>query len=659
MSAQVLIQVLGGFRLTVGGRAVTSLPRKAQALLAYLAMQDGRPVTRETVSDLLWTDRGVEQARGSLREELRKLRRAMPGAIDDDPRMLSFVPDMVETDVGRFRVLVRGRDRVDLAEAAQTYEGGLLDRFPPVGGDFDDWLRTSRDTLNDQAIEVMRRLVDACLAAGDMHPAVLVAERMVALDLLREDSHRRLMEVYLAAGRRPDGLRQYDICEEVLRRELDVEPSEETKALRLRIQKQIYGGGLTEPAKQTSATRQSFQPDFGPPRVAVMPLAQIGSESVPAHLSDGLIEDVISQLAGLRDLRVISYGSTAGFRSSPLDIREIGHRLDARYVVRGSIRRSGSRIRIMTELADVESEQVCWSRHHDADLSISFEDQDRIVGQIVHTLAPRVVESELMRIRGKRTEDLSVYEKVLIARDHLSQLNQDNFQKAKLILDEVIAQEPTWGEAYALAADWHGLVLGEGWSLDRAYHLGEVDRLSTKALTLDRDNLRALTFYGHRRSLHHRDYDTALGLFRRALDVAPGSAITWLWSSYTHSYIGDGPEAIRRAEQALTLSPCDRSAHWYYSGLCIAHYTNGTHDAAIEWGRKALAEPIVWRSAPYWVAASLSAAGRQGEARDVVSKAQETWPRRTVSDAVAASPYRDEARRLRYGKDLTAAGMPV
>lgn len=143
MTTPVLIRLLGGFRLSVAGREVTSLPRKAQALLGYLAMQDGRPVTRETVSDLLWTDRGAEQARHSLRQTLLVLRRALRDAGDDvianNPSTLAFVPGMVETDVGRFRLLARSSDRAALAEASEIYAGSLLDRFPPVGGDFDDW----------------------------------------------------------------------------------------------------------------------------------------------------------------------------------------------------------------------------------------------------------------------------------------------------------------------------------------------------------------------------------------------------------------------------------------------------------------------------------------------------------------------------------------
>lgn len=610
MTSPVLIRLLGGFRLSMAGREVTSLPRKAQALLAYLAMQDGRPVSRETVSDLLWTDRGARQAKHSLRQTLLVTRQALrdTGAevIDTPLRMVAFVPGIVETDVERFRLLARASDRASLAEAAEVYAGALLNRFEPVSGDFDDWLVTARAEVTDAAIDVLHRLTDACLAEGDVHPAVLAAERMLALDLLREDSHRLLMEVYLRAGRRADAIRQYDACVEVLRRELDVGPSEETTEV---VREMRRGTGYSDDADPVPIPQPS--PGFGervfdgPPRIAVLPLIQRGSDLIPDHISDGLVEDIVRQLAGLREVSVISHGSTVRFQGGAQNIEEIGRSLDVRYAVRGSIRRSGSAMRITAELTEIPTSRIIWARAYDSSLDLSFDEQDRIVSQIVHTLSPRIVETELLRIRGKRTENMSIYERTLLARSYLLKLGGENFLRAKLIMDDVIQEEPNWGEAYALAADCHGLLLAEGWSGSRDYHVTAIERLSREALALDRDNVRALTYYGHRKTIFHRDHDSAKELFRRALEVAPGSAEAWLWSSYTHSYSGEAADAVRRGERALHLSPSDRKAYWFYIGLCIAHYTAKEYDAAVDWGRRALAEPAVGRTGRIWIAASL------------------------------------------------------
>ena len=386
-SPLVSLTLLGGFTLRVGGREVASIPRKARALLAYLSLQDGKPVSRETISDLLWTDRGVDQARLSLRQTLLVLRRELRDAGEDlirsEDGVLSFRPDAVATDVGRFRVLARSRERADLAEAAELYAGPFLARFQPVAADFDDWVDRTRGEIAEVSLDVLGRLADCCLAAEDAHAAVLTTERMLAIDPLREDVHRRLIEAYARVGRRADAIRQYNACVEMLRRDLDVGPSAETEALIGRVRGNLATASETPPTTTTSMARYD-----APPAIAVLPFQLFEGAPLPSHLTDGLVADIICQLVGLRELSVISHGSTLGFRDGPFDPREVGSSLGARYVVRGSIRHSGTNIRIATELVDVGSGRAIWARTNDAAATIGFADQDRIVGQIVNTLVP-------------------------------------------------------------------------------------------------------------------------------------------------------------------------------------------------------------------------------------------------------------------------------
>jgi adenylate cyclase len=395
-----------------------------------------------------------------------------------------------------------------------------------------------------------------------------------------------------------------------------------------------------------------------PPRLAVLPFEQFDQDPIPKHVSDGLVADIICQLAGLRDLAVVSHGSTIGLRGSGADPTRIGRQLQADYLVRGALRRVGARARLTTELVETGGSSIVWARAIDVDDLMSFDGQDRVVGQVVNTLAPRVREIELHRIRGKRPDSLTVYEKVLLARENILMLQPDAFAQAKLLLDQATAAEPDYAEAYALAADWHGLMVGQGWSADRKADVAAVDRLAQQALLLDGDNVRALVCYGHRKSLLHRDYPAALEMFRRALDAAPSSAHAWLKSSYTFAYIGEAGEAVRRAERAVELSPRDREPHLFYSALCVAHYTAGNFDTAACWGMQTLHEPTMLRATVGWTAASLAAAGRTRQARDLAAGARGHWPHRGVSDAVARHPYQDPAWRHRYGEHLLAAGFP-
>ena len=409
----------------------------------------------------------------------------------------------------------------------------------------------------------------------------------------------------------------------------------------------------------TSALGQVFpRPAGGPPLLAVLPFEQFDGDTLPWHVVDGMVTDIVCQIAGLRDMSVISHGSTSGFRGTVPDPRYIGRRLGAHYVVRGTFRHAGSRSRLITELTDVENGAVVWARSMEVKDLLAFENQDRVVGQILNTLAPRVQENELRRIRGKRPKSLSVYEKVLLARENMLMLRRDGFAQAKGLLDEVMSEEPGFAEAYALAADWHGLVVGQGWSSDRAADVAAVDDFARQALLLDGDNVRALVCYGHRKALLHRDYPAALEMFRRALDVAPSSAHAWLKSSYTFAYVGEANEAVRRADKALELSPCDREGHLFCSALCVAHYTAGNYGAAAEWGLRTLGEKTMLRSTAAWAAASLAAAGRLEEAQALSARTKEQWPHQHVHNAVARHPYQDPERRNRYGEHLLAAGFP-
>jgi DNA-binding SARP family transcriptional activator/TolB-like protein/Tfp pilus assembly protein PilF len=651
--ASMRLTLLGGFRLTLDGDEAPRLPRKTCALLAHLALAP-RKVTREAAGELLWSDRGAEQVRHSLRQALTELKRLIPAhaLIHAADGTLALAPE-VETDTAT--LLADAADIAALRRAAAAYAGPLLAGFAEVSADFDEWLTLTRARLEATALDLLARLADASAAAGDATAALAATERMFAIDPLREDTHRRLLEACAAAGRRSEALRHYAAIAELLRRELGISPSRETRELAQRLRREMDPLPEDALAPPTVPARPA---GVGPP-IAIMPYRQLGDEPVPRHLADGMVADIVCQLAGLRELSVISHGSTLGMRDPDLNPRAIGRALGARYVVQGALRRAGNQLRLTTELTEAETGLVLWARTHDAEATLTFADQDRIVAQLVHTLAPRVQQVELLRIRGKRPDSLDVYEKALVVREHLAELKRDGFAEARLLLDDIINQEPNYADAYALDANWHTLFLSQGWTSDRAASFREVDRLDRLALAHDPDNLRALVFHAHRQSLHHRDFATARRLFARALEIAPNAAAAWLWSSLTYSYVGDPQEAIARALRALALSPQDRDLKDFHGALQIAHYTAGDYESAVEWGRKALDQPSFLRVTPWWSAASFAAMGRTAEAREMVSLGLRMIPNRTVRDAVANCPYEEPYRRAAYGQHLLAAGMPA
>jgi DNA-binding SARP family transcriptional activator len=656
MRALIQIKLMGEFSLRIGDREPAVLPSKVQALVAYLALQTGGAVKREFVRELLWPERGEEQARHSLRQALFVLRRdgfAGEDCLQSRDDAISLPPESAVCDVRQLRTLIADETNASWQEIVSLYREPLLHGFPPVSPQFDDILNGMRQSLDADVLDALGRIADDAADGHDMEQCVAIAERMQAIDPLREDTHRRLIEGYAALGRRADAIRVHADAKALLRRELDVAPAPETEALIARVR--VDRIAVATPAHQPFPAASGFS---GPPRIAVLPLRQSEDQPLPGHLSDGIAADIITQLAGLRELTVISHGSTMGLRDPRMEPQAIGRKLNARYLVMGRVRRGGDRLRLTTELTEAETGQIIYSHTDDTGLALSFDDQDRIVARLVNALVPQVRETELRRIRGKRPNVLSVYEKVLLCREQIMLLDRHGIDQVKTLLDEVIQEDPGYGEAYALAADWHGIMVGEGWSADRAADIAAIERLSNTALNFDNCNLRALISYGYRRSIHHRDSPGAMRIFRQALDVAPCSANAWALSGLCYAFAGEAPEAVRRATRALELSPFDREAYKFYHALCVAHYTNGDYELAAEWGQRAISENTVWRATMGFTAASLSAIGRVRDAREITARIAAKWPARPISEIMKSLAYRDAERRRLYGEHLRAAGYP-
>ncbi|MGA3398185.1 MAG: BTAD domain-containing putative transcriptional regulator [Acetobacteraceae bacterium] len=657
----IQLSLLGGFRLRVEGRDVGSLPRKARALLAYLAVQDGKPVSREAMADLLWTDRGAEQARHSLRQTLLVLRRELGPVADtiirSDDHALAFLPTSVDVDVDRARSLADSSSLDDLTEAAGLFERPCLDRLPGIAAEFDDWLGRFRAQMSESASDVLARLVEAHLAAGNTVDAVRAAERMLTLDPLREDVHRRLMSIYARAGRRSDAVRQYNACIEMLRRELNVGPSPETEAL---LQSLRDGGrGTSEPYALSGARSHNTpyaQPAEGAPWIAVLPFRAIGPDPVPGYFATGLVEDIVCTLATLREPVVISANSTLVYQGQPIDLRSVGRELGVRYVVSGSIRRLGPSLRMVVELADAETRAVRWAETYDATERVLFDAQDSAVARIVNTLVPRLGAAELQRIRGKHADSLTAYDLVLQARELMFQLTRDASDRAGTLLRRAVEISPDYSAAHAAIAAWESLRVGQGWSDDPRRAAVLLDAAARDAIRLDAHNSQALALLGHSRTVMSREYAEAQALFEHALQAAPNDAAAWTWSSPTSAYLGDGADAVTRAETALRLSPRDPFAFRIHCFLSLAHYTNGSFEEAAHWGQISVQENPRYTAGLRAAAASLVAIGRKLEAREIGNSI------RVMEPSFRADPARllwcDQERREQYSQHLIEAGLP-
>lgn len=655
-SETIHVSLLGRFALRAGQRTIEGLPRKTRALLAYLAIEQGRHVSREMMADLLWTDRGPEQARHSLRQALLVLRRelGLHGAVIRLTRgMLSLDPS-VSCDAAILATHCRSERLGELEFVERLYQGRLLAGMPPVAAGFDAWLDAQRDAVEGSVLSALDRLAGMLAAIGHHERAVAVTERMVSLDPLREDLHRRLMITYAEAGRRGDALRHYEVCRQKLRQELDVSVSAETRALFQRLR-----GDENAADDDARARPAATVSSGGPPWLAVLPFRTLTPATMPAFFAEGMTEDIIVSIAALREPVVVAYGSTLAWCGKPADPREVGAMLGVRYVVSGTLRRAAGRVRVSVELAECDGGTILWAGYRDvAGGGDIFEAQDELTCQVVNAIVPALHAAELRRLSVKPPRNMTAYELVLQARELVYRLQRIDFERAGSLLRQAVAHDPGYANAWAMLAEWHSLRVGQGWSDAPAADTEAVDRCARNAVANDATNGRALAFHGHNHAFLRRDYDAALSLFDRALEASPNDAAAWTWSSPTLAYTGDGQAAVRHAERGMRLSPRDPFVFQSYAALCMAHYTDGNYEAAAHWGRLSIQEKPCYTSNLRFTAAALAASGRMIDARQLARRIIELQPGFRVRTLIDRHPYRDPERRRLLGQQLIAAGLP-
>lgn len=230
----VHLQLLGGFQLTIGpGEAVAMPTRKAQALIAYLAMRPGQRHSRDKLAALLWGDRGEPQARHSLRQTLLAIRKALPGnreLVYADATSIG-IDRSVEVDVARFEELAGGGGVAALRKAAALYHGPLLEGITINEEGFEDWLLIERERLRAACMEVLSTLLSHHANEGETELAIQSGVKLLALDPLQEAVHRKLMSLHMKLGRREAAIRQYQMCATLLERDLGIEPEMETRQI--------------------------------------------------------------------------------------------------------------------------------------------------------------------------------------------------------------------------------------------------------------------------------------------------------------------------------------------------------------------------------------------------------------------------------------------
>jgi TolB-like protein/DNA-binding winged helix-turn-helix (wHTH) protein/Tfp pilus assembly protein PilF len=565
------LMTFGGLDLqTADGESVHLSSKKAGALLVYLATCPGQPVSRAKIAGLLWADRGDEQARGSLRQTLSVLRKALNDADGEilvaSGEGVKIVGERLHSDVAAFDAALASGHRQDLERAAILYRGPFLDGFDIRTDPYEEWLSGERMRLAESAANAMFRIAAYSESDGDLDAALAANAKLLTIDPLREDAHRSVMRLHQQAGRFTDALRQYRICQSMLESELGIEPQEETRRLHeevLAYRKSASPGPADRDRKtapDTSVGRR--QQEAGKSSIAVLPFENMSGDPEQEYFADGMTEDIITELSRFRDLFVIARNSTFVYKGRAVDTRTVAEELGIRYVLEGSIRRNADRIRVSAQLIDARSRDHLWAERYDRELSDIFAVQDEITQTIVSALEPELDSAERRRAASANAGRLNAWGAYHRGMWHIYRFTKEDTRQALDLFEQAIQLEPSF------AAGWSG----KSFAHFSNVFLGYVDdRLAERRLALqaarrsvELDDRDATAHWSLARAyMLDADYDSAIPEFERAIALNPNFAQAYYQALYL---MRDFEQALEWAEKARRQS----HAHAHIEAVRIA-----------------------------------------------------------------------------------------
>jgi TolB-like protein/tetratricopeptide (TPR) repeat protein len=394
------------------------------------------------------------------------------------------------------------------------------------------------------------------------------------------------------------------------------------------------------------------------PSIAVMPFENMSADREQEYFADGIAEDIITALSRIRWLFVIARNSTFTYKGRNVDLRQIGRDLGVRYVLEGSVRKAGSRVRITGQLIDASTGGHLWADTFDGDLVEVFELQDRVTVRVVSAISPTLEKAEIERAKRKPTDSLTAYDCFLRAKAYMYQWTHVGNDEALRLFKRAREIDPAFGCAYAMAAACYWLRIANGWISDLDREKAEAAELARCGARLGEDDAVALAAAAHSLAYVVHDLDTAAQFVERALTLDPNLAAAWGCSGAVRAWLGEPDTAIEHLTRALRLSPLDPLLPRWMNMIGFAHFLAGRDDEAASWASRSLRDQPDFLAALRLLAASSACAGRMDEARAAMARHLQLDPAMQLSKLRRYNPTRKPADFARFAGALRKAGMP-
>jgi DNA-binding SARP family transcriptional activator len=611
------LTLLGGFRLEDGdGREIAVASRKAQGMLAVLALHSPAAVTRERIAAMFWGELSEDRARHSLRQVLTALRRDA-AIVEASGETLCLDARVCTADAAEFAALAASTDPGELERAVALHAGAFLDGLSAKEEAFDEWLRIERTRLAKMAVGAMTRLAAHYAAQAEHEAAGRLLHRLLACDPTNEDGHRALMRSLEALGRRSEALEHYHACRELLLKQLHVEPDAATQA-------------LYESMRKASATVRGTE-GRGLRVIAVLPFANFARTPELDVLAASVAEDMSAQLARTPGFQVVAQPAVvAAMQPNPGDLAQLARLLRASYLVTGSLRQpEPGCVRISIQIVDGENAQYLWSLQQD--LASPGVNVDDFVAGTTAKIEQQLTLAEA-RAGDGRDDREDAWHKMHQAGSALFSAgwSEDAVDAAVRLYREAIALDPK----LALARAHKALIMAfaQKWGLLRGDAARDEARADAeRALELEPTRSEVLGVAGCAIA-DLGDPERAVPLLERAIEENPNNAQAWAALGAARLLQMQFEPAVEALRRGLRTSPTDYRRSVWLTALSSGLVRLNRLDEALDAAQGACRSDAKFYPARIVLSMVLTKLGKDADAVKALAEARRIRPQLTQAE---------------------------
>ena len=392
------------------------------------------------------------------------------------------------------------------------------------------------------------------------------------------------------------------------------------------------------------------------PSIAVLPFLNMSGDVDQEYFSDGITEDIITALSSFRWFFVIARNSSFTYKGKTIEVKQVAEDLGVRYVLEGSVRKVGKKVRITAQLIDAPTGFHVWAERYDRDLEDIFAVQDEITHNIVRSVGPEFLSAEMKRAQRKDVRNLDVWDCIMRASSHHGRYTKKDTTEAQRLLHKAIELDPMSPEAFCLPAFTHLMQVQFGWSESTAKSIKEAEKAAQSAVAIDDRDAWAHTALGLVDLISKR-YDDATGRLEKAIDLNPNLANAYGALGQAQALAGEYEAAVTHINKAIRLSPHDPFAPYWFGHLGVAAFADEHYEDARYWGRKTIQQNPMFPGGHRLMAASCGQLGRTQEAANELKELLLLMPGMTADDVRKQVPFKRSNDMERYIDGLRKAGL--